>query len=279
MSEYFPVIRELYHLGLYDEIERFISKYDVHIDTKNSNNDDCLAWMCARNHDMRGLRLCAKYGSKEFSYAAAKAMNSSVEESCKVIDWLFDHGGQLWDAYHRSLTWGFIDIHQHILDKYIGQLNLDNVKLALEICGRFGHLEPVKYAIENKVYRDIIDDKTLKECLSNAIYVDARCKGHRYKLIEYLVREKGVTLSEDTMKKIEYLLNNYNPKYLDMCGFEYFNGDGENEDDKGDEKDDEGDEKDEDDKDNVDYEKCLEWERINHIYMPDLFKSSKIVID
>jgi len=209
----YNLILSYYYLGDYDEIDRVTRKYGVDIDLKNNNNDECLIWTCAKELDKKGIEFCISKGSKELSYACAKALNKDTEKSIQIIELLLSHGASIYDVMHRSLTWNYIDIFRYLAKKYEQHVNKEDIRMAIEICGRFGNYNTVK--ILNNEYSKYITKEALKECLKEAVLVDTHCDKNRYLLIKYLVDQNMAVDNEELMTKITHFLKQYTIEDMD----------------------------------------------------------------
>lgn len=258
----------MYYLRDFDEISRLSRKYNIAIDINNSNNDDNLVWTAAELLDKECLQFCLENGARieNLSYACRKVLTNYEQNPAKtieLIDYLILQGADIWDVFHYSLVWKYIDVHKHIITKWLDQIDFNWVICALEMSARQGSYESVKYILENEIYREIITPENFRECLIEAISVDTYCNGHRYNLVKYLVNTKKAVLDDHMMELIEYFLSHYSAENLDKNFYGRKTMTCEN-----------WDYEDE----NYLREKWEKWEKENHLYMPDLFKYNKILI-
>jgi hypothetical protein len=245
-SLYYTML-DLFEEKQYSKLLEFIKLHNVDINERNDNNDNCLIFTAAENFDEDGIRFCIKNNCDKYDlgYACALIMghyDSNSSKTLELIDYMIENNASVHPVYHRSLTWNCLPVHRHLLVKWKSQINFHWLGESLEICGRFGNYETIKAVLEIGEYKEIITNSILATCLKNAIYVDTFCDEARYKLIEFLTKDQNISL--DT----EYSgIDTERAKHL-MRKIDYML---------------------------TNYK--LANRSCNKLYMPDLFKSNKII--
>lgn len=202
LGHVYEVMRGLYLLRDYELLEMILIKYNVSVCLSNWNNDENLLDLASQSLDRKGLEWMMQHGAspEKLAYTCATAMKNYENHPVETKDWidfiLRETQVSPKEVYHRSLTWNYVPIHQHLLTHWRDRLDLKGVHSALEICGRFGVYEPVKFVIEHDMYRGLLTQEDKNKCLHGAIWVDCAADSSRYKLIAYLVQEQHAEVSD-----------------------------------------------------------------------------------
>ena len=218
----------------FEEITYKINKFDY--DINYDQNKNSLINHACDEFNKEGIKLCIenKIDYDNLGYGGAILMDhysNQPDETLTMIDniinYIIENQGNIWQLYHRSLTWNHIEIHKHLLNKYRSLINFDWFEHALEMCGRFGLYDLIKNLFDIDEYKTLISLKMINKCLLEVITVDCTCDKDRYKLIKFLVKNKNASIDESyknstkLMERINIFLttttasyyNNYNTEF------------------------------------------------------------------
>jgi hypothetical protein len=206
-------IINLVHLKEYVLIDHLVQKY--HVDLNFNDDGENIISTAIQNFDYDGINYCISKGAtKNLNYASRlilKEYKSKPEETLKMIDYLFTNGASTCNIFHYSLAWNYPEINQYLFEKWKHKLDLENIQQTIEMCGRFGSYNAVKFAFEH--YNITQDD--LNKCLKEAAGDRwDTCYPSRYNLIQYLVEKGAILSNEIQMKKVTDFLKDYS---IDTC--------------------------------------------------------------
>jgi hypothetical protein len=193
-------LQDLMEENNFEKMAQLIQKYNYDINYDDDKNS--LIITACETFNKKGIAFCVENEicSNRLGYGGANLMRHYSEnpiETLEMIDYIIKNGGDMWQLYHRSLTWDYIDIHKYLLNKWKSLINFDWAKNAF-CCGcQFGNYDSIQHCFEIDEYKTIITQEIINEGLLDAVLVDCVCYENRYNLIKFLVKEKNAKIDEN----------------------------------------------------------------------------------